>query len=178
MNLVVEYAKRRKQQLILGTNDGVCFLDFAMRPRYIMLTGRWPRCTRPCYQCSSDGGMIVELLTSCRDEGFSCLSHRHVSPDTNLLQHANDVLLKPLLSPYYAACHADLEFWLWRFFIVGYRFSNRRSYSAFLETQTAKEPACYVEQMAWIAQRAPRAFSRYYELYESTLAGRNYLLYG
>jgi len=168
-SLLVEYRKRHCSEAIWTANEGTCFFDIQGRPALIALISLPCRSLSTCYECEQ-GMLALELFTQGPNRTFNIIYHRHVGPDTNLLNIIREEAGYPQAIPFTAKDNRDVELWLWRF------FENSRKpvrvYSAELNPQTK-----ILEEMAQCAIKHPRSYAAYYAHYQAFIIARKYLLY-
>lgn len=193
MNLLSEYCKRSKNNFVIPTNDGICFFNEHNRPAIIGTTSVLPKAKQICYKCkileSNDpfaaktteyekSVIIVELFVPDKYCGYSADRHFHVSADSDVLKEISNYGYGNV-EPVHLNHGRDIEIWLWNFFLFHSPIRRSADWDRFLSSQkTNTQPLKCYEQMAHCAINYPKIYEQYYNIYQSFVPGRKYLLFG
>lgn len=169
-SLLTEYRKRHRCDAIWPANDGVCFFDNILnRPSLIALCSLPCRAVSTCIYCE-DGTLALELFGHAPNRSYDLVTHRHIKPDSNLLNVIREDIGYPDAIPFAARDNRDVEVWLWRF------FENGKKPVRIYSTETNPELRT-LEEMAQCAIKHPRTFAAYYSQVQAFVIARKYLLY-
>lgn len=177
-NLMTEYFRRHKENYILPTNEGVCFFNEHKRNALICLTSVTPKAISTCLKCGvEDASITVELIKPHPDEGFRIHLHDHIAPDTDLNEYVTSKGIGSL-TPVSLKDTREIEVWFWNFFLFHNRLRRSRVWQTWVKTQTTTDELtkCY-EQMTRCAANWPKIYPVYYNIYQTLLVGRKYLLF-
>jgi hypothetical protein len=137
-----------------------------------------PKAISTCLKCGADDSTITaELIGPHPDEGFRILFHDHVSPDTDLVKHVESKIPNKV-TPVVLKDSREVEVWFWNFFLFHNRLRRSRVWQTWSKTQTTTDEIlkCY-EQMTRCAANWSKIYQVYYNIYQSLLGGRKYLLF-
>ncbi len=171
MNLQVEYYRRHKQDVVLPANGGLCFFNELKKPSMICLVGGSPKISQTCPLCNKSDTITLEIFAPDREIGIVSVSHKHVHPDTDLAKLG-------LGQPVYLKDGADVEVWVWNFFLQNSRLKKSKNWVTW--SRSLGEMNSHMrtaEELVHCAMEHPRSYNLYYEIYQSVTAGRKYLTF-
>lgn len=173
MNLLLEYSKRHSLCCVPPTNAGVCFFE-GNGLQFVVLTSTATRSVNACSNCNRNDGTIIFELFFPTSQGCVLYAHVHIDPNEDLLkviERVRGIKSKPVTCSY-----KNTEVWLWQLFINNNRLSQNANWVRLLSELPKQEPLRTHEQMAWVSSNCPKIFNHFYNMYQTLMVGRKYLL--
>jgi hypothetical protein len=182
MNLATEYSKRHGNEFILPTNDGLCYFNDYKRHALIATTSSTFRSHTACHLCGDKRFITLELFSPSLDEAFTVMHHGHIHPDEDVYSVIREISSRKLIScvtPVYLKTGAEIETWLWKFFLFHNRLRRSQRWINFIVKKKITEDPIMssYEEMTICACHFPKKFNLYYRAYQEFVTGRKYLLF-